>query len=210
VTEDLCTAIVELDADAVPAIVTRRLEAGEDALEILEDCRRGMIVVGERFREGEYFLSELIISAELFKKAAALLDPELAKARSSEVTGKVVLATMKGDIHDLGKNILTTLLRVHAFEVHDLGVDVEPREVIEKVREVEPDFVGFSSLITSSYASTKQAVELLEAEGLRDGLQILLGGGVTTADLKEYVGADFQTLDASAGVAFCLEQMAGE
>jgi len=210
VSEDLCTAIVELDADAVPAIVTRRLEAGEDALEILEDCRRGMIVVGERFREGEYFLSELIISAELFKKAVALLDPELAKARSSEITGKVVLATMKGDIHDLGKNILTTLLRVHAFEVHDLGVDVEPREVIEKVREVEPDFVGFSSLITSSYASTKQAVEMLEAEGLRDGLQILLGGGVTTADLKEYVGADFQTLDAAAGVAFCLEQMAGE
>jgi methylmalonyl-CoA mutase cobalamin-binding domain/chain len=210
VTEDLCTAIVELDADAVPAIVTRRLEAGEDAVEILEDCRRGMIVVGERFREGEYFLSELIISAELFKRAVALLDPELAKARSSEVSGKVVLATMKGDIHDLGKNILTTLLRVHAFEVHDLGVDVEPREVIEKVREVEPDFVGFSSLITSSYASTKQAVELLEAEGLRDGLQILLGGGVTTADLKEYVGADFQTLDAAAGVAFCLEQMAEE
>jgi len=210
VTEDLCTAIVELDADAVPAIVTRRLEAGEDALEILEDCRRGMIVVGERFREGEYFLAELIISAELFKKAVALLDPELAKARSSEVTGKVVLATMKGDIHDLGKNILTTLLRVHAFEVHDLGVNVEPREVIEKVREVEPDFVGFSSLITSSYASTKQAVELLEAEGLRDGLQILLGGGVTTTDLKEYVGADFQTLDATAGVAFCLEQMAGK
>jgi len=210
VSEDLCTAIVELDADAVPAIVTRRLEAGEDALEILEDCRRGMIVVGERFREGEYFLSELIISAELFKKAVALLDPELAKARSSEVSGKVVLATMKGDIHDLGKNILTTLLQVHAFEVHDLGVDVEPREVIEKVREVEPDFVGFSSLITSSYASTKQAVEMLEAEGLRDGLQILLGGGVTTADLKEYVGADFQTLDAAAGVAFCLEQMAGE
>ncbi len=208
--EDLCTAIVELDADAVPAIVTRRLEAGEDALEILEDCRRGMIVVGERFREGEYFLSELIISAELFKQAVALLDPELAKARSSEVSGKVVLATMKGDIHDLGKNILTTLLRVHAFEVHDLGVDVEPREVIEKVREVEPDFVGFSSLITSSYASTKQAVELLEAEGLRDGLQILLGGGVTTADLKEYVGADFQTLDAAAGVEFCLEQTAGE
>ena len=78
------------------------------------------------------------------------------------------------------------------------------------MREVEPDFVGFSSLITSSYASTKQAIEMLEEAGLRDGLQIMLGGGVTTADLKEYVGADFQTLDAAAGVAFCLEQMAGE
>jgi methylmalonyl-CoA mutase cobalamin-binding domain/chain len=205
-TEDLCTAIVELGADAVPAIVARRLEAGDDPLEILEDCRRGMTLVGERFQEGEYFLSELIISAELFKQATALLDPHLAKVRGSESSGKVVLATMKGDIHDLGKNILTTLLRVHSFEVHDLGVDVDPSELVEKVREVEPNFVGFSSLITSSFASTKEAIEMLERAGLRDGLKIMLGGGVTTSELKDHLGADFQTLDATAGVAYCLEQ----
>ncbi len=208
-TEDLCTAIVELEAAAVPAIVKRRLEASEDPLEILEDCRRGMISVGERFREGEYFLSELIISAELFKEAVALLEPELAKAGEAEVKGRIVLATMRGDIHDLGKNILTTLLRVHAFEVHDLGVDVDPAELVEKVREVEPDFVGFSSLVTSSFASTKEAIELLQQAGLRDGLKIMVGGGVTTSELKDHLGADFQTLDAAAGVSFCLEQIGG-
>jgi len=205
-TEDLSTAIVELDADAVPIIVNRRIDAGEDPLGILEDCRRGMTLVGQRFQEGEYFLSELIISAELFKQATALLDPHLAQSRGSEATGKVVLATMKGDIHDLGKNILTTLLRVHAFEVHDLGVDVDPSELVEKVREVQPDFVGFSSLITSSFASTKEAIEKLQEAGLRDGVKILLGGGVTTSRLKDHLGADFQTLDAAEGVAFCLGQ----
>ena len=205
-TEDLSTAIVELDADAVPIIVNRRIDAGEDPLGILEDCRRGMTLVGQRFQEGEYFLSELIISAELFKQATALLDPHLAQSRGSEATGKVVLATMKGDIHDLGKNILTTLLRVHAFEVHDLGVDVDPSELVEKVREVQPVFVGFSSLITSSFASTKEAIEKLQEAGLRDGVKILLGGGVTTSRLKDHLGADFQTLDAAEGVAFCLGQ----
>jgi methylmalonyl-CoA mutase cobalamin-binding domain/chain len=208
--EELSTAIVELDSDSVPAIVTRRLEAGEDPLEILEDCRRGMTIVGERFQEEEYFLSELIISAELFKQAVALLDPHLARVREAAISGRVVLATMKGDIHDLGKNILATLLRVHAFEVHDLGVDVDPRELVQKVREVEPDFVGFSSLITSSFASTEQAIGMLEEAGLRDGLKIMLGGGVTTPRLKDHLGADFQTLDAAAGVAFCLEQAGGE
>jgi len=208
-TEDLSTAIVELEADAVPIIVNRRIEAGEDPVGILEDCRRGMILVGERFQEGEYFLSELIISAELFKQATTLLDPHLAQSRGSEPTGKVVLATMRGDIHDLGKNILTTLLRVHAFEVHDMGVDVDPNELVEKVREVQPDFVGFSSLITSSFASTKEAIEKLQEAGLRDGIKILLGGGVTTSHLKDHLGADFQTLDAAEGVAFCLEHVGG-
>jgi methylmalonyl-CoA mutase cobalamin-binding domain/chain len=209
-TEDLCTAIVELDADAVPIIVKRRIESGGDPLEILDDCRRGMTLVGERFHEGEYFLSELIISAELFKQASALLDPHLAKIRGTQTSGKVVLATMKGDIHDLGKNILTTLLRVHAFEVHDMGVDVDPTELVDKVREVEPDFVGFSSLLTSSFASTKEAIERLQQAGLREGLKIMLGGGVTTSELKDYLGADFQTMDATAGVTFCLEQIKGD
>ncbi len=206
--EELSTAIVELDKDAVPAIVTRRLEAGDDPLEILEACRQGMTIVGERFREGDYFLAELIISAELFKDAVALLDPHLAKVTQAAGNGKVVLATMRGDIHDLGKNIFTTLLRVHSFDVHDLGVNVEPEELVEKVREIAPDFVGFSSLITTSFASTKQAVEMLEKAGLRAGVKIMLGGGVTTPGLKDHLGADFQTLDAAAGVEYCLEQAA--
>ena len=207
---DLSRAIVELDKDAVPRIVERRLASGEDALEILEDCRRGMIRVGARFQEGEYYLSELIISAELFKQAVSLLDPHLAGARGSSPVGKIVLATMRGDIHDLGKNILATLLRVHAFEVHDLGVNVEPKALLYKVREVRPEFVGFSSLIAASFESMKEAVHLLEDAGLRAGIKILLGGGVTSPALRDHIGADFQTLDAAAGVSFCVEAVGGE
>jgi methylmalonyl-CoA mutase cobalamin-binding domain/chain len=208
VSGDLSTAIVTLDRDALPGIVERRLESGEDALEILEECRRGMAIVGDKFQEGEYYLSELILSAELFKQAVAILDPHLASDRGSTPTGKIVLATMRGDIHDLGKNILATLLRVHAFEVHDLGVNVEPDVLVDKVREVEPEFVGFSSLITSSFESTKEAIDLLEDAGLRAGIKVLVGGGVTSPELKDHLGADFQTLDATAGVNFCME-MAG-
>jgi 5-methyltetrahydrofolate--homocysteine methyltransferase len=91
-----------------------------------------------------------------------------------------------------------------------MGVDVDPTELVDKVREVEPDFVGFSSLLTSSFASTKEAIERLQQAGLREGLKIMLGGGVTTSELKDYLGADFQTMDATAGVTFCLEQIKGD
>jgi methylmalonyl-CoA mutase cobalamin-binding domain/chain len=206
--QDLKTAIVELDRDVVPALVTQRLEAGDDPLEILGDCRAGMTLVGERFEEGEYFLAELLISAELFKEAVALLDPHLEEAGSRETAGVVVLATMRGDIHDLGKNIFATLLRAHAFEVHDLGVNVEPTHLVDEVQELKPDFVGFSSLITTAFDSTRQAIEMLEDKGLRAGVKIMLGGGVTTPGLAKHLRADFQTSDASTGVTYCLEEAA--
>ncbi len=206
--QDLRTAIVELNRDAVPALVARRLEAGDDPLEILGDCRAAMTMVGERFQEGEYFLAELLISAGLFKEAAALLDPHLGDTDSNQRAGVIVLATMRGDIHDLGKNVLATLLRAHAFEVHDLGVNVEPTHLVDEVREIKPDFVGFSSLITTAFDSTRQAIEMLEDKGLRAGLKIMLGGGVTTPGLARHLRVDFQTLDASSGVTYCLEEAA--
>ncbi|MDP6977190.1 MAG: cobalamin-dependent protein [Myxococcota bacterium] len=207
--QDLRTAIVELNRDAVPTLVARRLEAGDDPLEILGDCRAAMTMVGERFQEGEYFLAELLISAELFKEAAALLDPHLGDSDNDKRAGVIVLATMRGDIHDLGKNVFATLLRAHAFEVHDLGVNVEPAHLVDEVQETKPDFVGFSSLITTSFDSTRQAIEMLEDKGLRAGLKLMLGGGVTTPGLAKHLRVDFQTLDASSGVAYCLEEAAG-
>jgi methylmalonyl-CoA mutase cobalamin-binding domain/chain len=164
-----------------------------------------MTLVGERYQKGEYFLAELLLSAEIFKQAMETIEPYLTKVRPPEPRGKVVLATLKGDIHDLGKNIFATLLRAHGFEVHDLGVDVDPMRVVEKVKEVKPEFVGFSALITTSFDYIKMAVEMLEKEGLRKQLKVMVGGGVTTPLLKEYVGADFQTRDATEGVRYCLE-----
>ncbi len=197
--------IVELKRDQTLEAVRARTDAEEDPLVLLEECRRGMVQVGKRFEEGEYYLSELMISGEIFKEAMVILEPALAQVRGSDPIGTVVLATMHGDIHDLGKSIVATLLRVHNFEVHDLGVNVEPEVLVEKVREVAPDIVGFSALITTAFESTRRAAELLVQEGLRDKLKIVVGGGVTTPEFGEYVGADFHTLDASTGVAYCLE-----
>jgi methylmalonyl-CoA mutase cobalamin-binding domain/chain len=202
---DITDLIVELEREQVLEAVRERAAAEEDPLVLLEECRQGMLQVGQRFQGGDYYLAELMISGEIFKEAMAILEPYLELVRGSGSIGTVVLATMHGDIHDLGKNIVATLLRVHNFEVHDLGVNVEPEALVEKVKEVSPDIVGFSSLITTSFESTRRAAELLVQAGLREQLKIVVGGGVTTPEFGEYVGADFQTLDASIGVAYCLE-----
>jgi methanogenic corrinoid protein MtbC1 len=199
--QELSAALVGLQRDKVVGLVESRIAAGEEPLAILEECRQGMSLVGERFQAGEYYLAELLLSAEIFKTAAALLAPHLTHA--SEPAGTVVLATMQGDIHDLGKNIFATLLRAHAFEVHDLGVNVAPLLLVEKVKELRPHFVGLSALLTTTFPSMKQTTDMLRDAGLRDELKLLIGGGVTTAALKEYVGADFQTTDAIEGVAYC-------
>lgn len=208
--EELGMALVELKRDEVAAAVKRRVETGEDPIQILDECRRGMTIVGDRFQRGEYFLAELMLSAEIFKGAVAILEPHLASANETEPLGKVVLATLKGDIHDLGKNILATLLRAHAFEVYDLGVDVAPDLLVSKVKETGPDFVGFSVLITTAFESMKHTATMLREAGLREQLKLMIGGGVTTTAVRDYVGADFQTTDATEGVAYCIDVMRGE
>ncbi len=201
--------IEELKRDEALGEVELRLAGGESVTAILDDCRAGMARVGELFQEGEYFLADLILSAEIFKSAAALLEPHINPEQQQKALGKVLLATMRGDIHDLGKNILATLFRVHSFEVHDLGVNVEPEDLVQEVKDFQPDFVGISALITTSFESAKEATDQLEKEGLRDGIKILVGGAVTTPEVKTYLGADFQTHDATAGVAYCVNAMGG-
>ena len=205
--EDLSAGFVELQREAVLATVTSRVQRGDDALDILEDARRAMTVVGEQFQEGTLFLAQMMLAAEIFKGVMAILKPQLERARPPEPVGKVVLATPKGDIHDLGKNLFVTLLEAQGFEVHDLGVDVDPQRVIEKVRKVEPDLVGFSALITTAFASMKETAEIIEEQGFRDRIKLMVGGGVTTDTVRAYVGADFQSTDAAEGVAYCLKTM---
>jgi methanogenic corrinoid protein MtbC1 len=205
--EDLSIGFVELKRDEVLATVTARVERGDDALEILEDARRAMTVVGDQFQEGTLFLAQMMLAAELFKGVMAILKPSLDLARPPDPLGSVVLATTQGDIHDLGKNIFVTLLEAQGFEVHDLGVDVAPSRLVETVRKVEPDLVGFSALITTAFASMKRTAEIFEEEGLRDGFKLMVGGGVTTPTVRTHVGADFQTTDATEGVAYCLKTM---
>jgi methanogenic corrinoid protein MtbC1 len=205
--KDLSVAVADLERDQVLATVKRRIEEGKDPKEILDDCSKGMKLVGERYEKGEYFLSELLLAAEIFKDAAATLEPYVAKGSRPVILGKVVLATLRGDIHDLGKNLLAVLLKAQGFEVHDMGVDVEPIRVVAEVKGVKPDFVGFSALMTSAFDSMKETAELLRTENLRDRMKIMIGGGATNALAKEFVAADFQTTDAAEGVRFCLNEV---
>lgn len=209
-TEALSDLILNFKRDAVLEVVERRLGAGEDPLRVLDDCRRGMTLVGERFQEGDIFLAELILSAEIFKEVAGTIEPLLSRLEPGQTRGRVLIGTLQGDIHELGKNIVITLLRANGFEVHDLGVDVPPAVVAEKTREFQPHVVGFSALITTAFHSMKEAVALLEKAGLRDRVKIMVGGGVTTAKVRDYVGADFQTTDAIEGVSYCLKITGGK
>ena len=203
--EKIVKAIVELKPDELTASVKTRIDNGADPVHILDECREGMRIVGELFQKGQYYLAEMMLAAEIFKKAVDILEPYLSKSKLSDGSlGRVVLATLKGDVHDLGKNILSSLLKAQGFEVYDLGVDVDPKLMVEKVKAVNPDLVGFSALITTVFASMKEAAEMLEKEGLRDRLKLMIGGGVTSPILKDHIGADFQTLDATEGVKYCL------
>ena len=207
--EELAMAIVELERDEVIDAVKLRAQKGEDPLRIVEECRQGLTIVGERFQRGDYYLAELMLAAEILNGVTAILEPYMANVRPSESLGKMVLATPKGDIHDLGKNIFANLLKAHGFEVHDLGVDVEPSLIVAKVTEVKPDFIGLSVLITPTFASMKQTADMLEEAGLRSQSKLMIGGGVTTPAVRDYVGADFQTLDATEGVDYCIKVKKG-
>ena len=208
--EQLITALVDLERDEVLKNVEASLEAGDAPLDILKTCQKGMSVIGERYETGDCFLSELIIAAGIFKQVDRVLTPHLQSTRPPTPVGRVVLATLRGDIHELGKNIFGTLLRASGFEVHDMGVDVQPAAVVEAVKELKPEFVGFSCLLSTAFQAMKETVDALREVGLRDGLKVLIGGGVTTPMLADYVNADFQTINAAAGVKYCLSVVEGE
>ncbi|MBC2716149.1 MAG: cobalamin-binding protein [Desulfobacteraceae bacterium] len=208
--ENLSKALTELKRDEVLDTLKRRIDNNDDPIQLLEECREGMTVVGELYQKGEYYLAEMMLSAKIFSEATTLLEPALSKARPTEAMGRIVLATMKGDIHDLGKNIVAALLKAQGFLVDDLGVDVEPARVFEKVKEVKPDFVGFSCLMTGAFDAMKQTSEMLEEAGLKDKLKMMVGGGVVTSRVKEYINADFHTVDAAEGVDYCMKEIGGK
>ena len=198
--------LIKLERDKVLFEVKERLIQGEDPMRMIEECKEGMALVGEKYKNKEYFLAELMLSGDLFKEAMELIDPYLGEnTAESDIKGKIILVTIKGDIHDLGKNVLGTLLKLEGFKIYDLGVDINPDIVIEKVKEIQPDFLGFSSLLTITFDPMKEVIDKLEDAGLRDKVKIMVGGGITTPLVKDYIGADFQTIDAMEGVQYCLE-----
>ncbi len=204
--EVLATLLAELKEDETLAEVRKALINGNYPLKLVEGLREGMSVVGKRFEDKEYFLSELIMSAEIFKEAIALIEPHLDKEEGPSM-GSVVIGTVKGDIHDIGKNIVATLLRCEGYEVHDLGVDTPPDAFIGKLKETGASLLALSGLLTLAFDSMKETVEILAESGLRDKVKVIIGGGPVNDKVVEYSGADAFGKDAAHAVRLACEYL---
>lgn len=202
--ERLVEAIVNLEEETALRLAKQMLEASADPVEVFETCRKGMEQVGERFEEGEYFLSELIMSAEIFQEIMEIVGPQLKKA-DVRILGRVLIGTVQRDIHYIGKNLVIALLEVAGFDVIDLGVDVPPEKFVEAIGEHKPDIVGMSGLLTLAIESMKTTVAAIEEAGLRNNVKIIIGGGRVNEDAYGYVGADAWADNASKGVKICKE-----
>jgi len=203
----LANAIADLKEDEALRIVRHRLEVTEEPMSLVEECRRGMAIVGERYKSNEYFLGELIMSSVIFKEVMALIEPKLRGDTQAPIIGQIVLGTVKGDIHNIGKDIVATLLRINGFKVFDLGIDVELQAFVEKLVETRASILGLSGLITPSYGAMRDTVKAVEEKGIRDKVKVIIGGSIVTEQVKDYVGADAFTKDGLEGVDICKEFM---
>ena len=203
----LAQLVANLEEDAALALVQERIAAGDDPLQIINACNEGMRHVGQRYENGEYFIAGLIMSGEIFREVVELIQPIMEQQTNREYAGRVLVGTVSGDIHDLGKNIFGMLLACHGFEVIDLGVDVPPADFTARVIEVKPDIVGLSGLITAAFETMKTTVAALRLESQKHQLSfpIIIGGGFVDEQICQYVGADYWTPDAMAGVRLCEE-----
>ena len=199
--------IAELEEDIVLALVKERLKNGDDPLQIINECNEGMREVGQRYEQGEYFVAGLIMSGEIFREVVEMVQPILEQQADGGASGRVLVGTVSGDIHDIGKNMFGMLLSCHGFDVIDLGVDVPPDVFAAKVVDIKPDIVGLSGLITASFETMKETIAALRTQAKENKLifPIIIGGGMIDNQICQYVGADYWMPDAMAGVRLCEE-----
>lgn len=191
--------------------ITRALlDGGKDPMEILDASSKAMEIVGKRFEAGEYFLPELMMAGEMLKQISEIVKPQITGGVNSKKRGKVLIGTVKGDIHDIGKDIVIFLLDVNGFEVRDIGIDVPPEKFVEEIRDFQPRVVGMSGLLTLAYDAMKDTVQAIEEAGLRDGIKIMIGGGQMSEKVREYAGADAFGKDAMEGVTLAKTWIGGQ
>ena len=196
-------AIVNLDIDNIGRLCEEAVKAGVPAYEVvMNGMAKGMEIVGEKYERNEYFLAELIMAGETMKEGMKVLEPYL-KAGELKKIGKVVIGTVRGDLHDIGKNIVATLLSAAGFEVVDLGVDVSPEKFVEAVKENNPDIVGMSALLTTTMVEMEEVIKALKESGLRDKVKVIIGGAPITEEFAKKIGADAAAKDAVEGVNIC-------
>lgn len=200
---ELADALRNLDEKKVYELVDEQINRSVSVLDIIEECNQGMIAVGELFSENTYFLSQLIFSSEILKTVMRRLDPLLAGAPKKDSIGKVVIGTVKGDIHDIGKNVVCTLLRGTGFEVIDLGVSVPADMFIEAVRKSGAKVLGMSALLSTTYPEMKNVVNAINKAGLSEQVKIIIGGAPVNEQVRQFAGADYFAEDAVVGMNLC-------
>lgn len=200
--EELIKAIIEMREEDALKITTQMLESGTQPHDVLEACRKALDMVGQRFEDGSYFLPELMLAGEMMNQISEIIKPRLAGMPDRERHGKVLIGTVEGDIHDIGKNIVSFMLDVNGFEILDLGVDVPPQKFVDAIRSFQPQVVALSGFLTLSYDAMKNTVAAIESAGFRDKVKIMIGGGQINEEVREYAGADAFGKDAMAGVSF--------
>ena len=205
----LADLMTDLEEEAVLKLAEELLTQGQPPLSIVEQCRDGLSRVGERFAQKEYFLAELVMAAEIFREVMALVQPHLGASEGKGVLATIVMGTVKGDIHDMGKNIVASLLSASGFRVIDAGVDVSPSVFVDRVKESGASILGLSALLTTAIPWMKATIEALNASGLRSRLKVMVGGAVVNQRVAESVGADFYGSDAIKAVDFCRRASGG-
>jgi methanogenic corrinoid protein MtbC1 len=199
----LVEAMANMKEDEALRLVDEMLAKGEDPGKLLDLSSEAMQVVGERYQEGTYFLPELIMSGEMLRKIGEILKPKLAaKQAETKKLGTVVLGTVRGDIHDIGKDIVGFMLEVNGFAVHDLGIDQPEAAFVQAVKDHKPQVLALSGFLSVAFDSMKSTVDAVEKAGLRKDLKIIIGGGQMDDTVRKYTGADAYGDDAMAAVAF--------
>ncbi len=197
--------LADMNEDDAVALAKRMLlEEGADPLRVLELCRNAMDIVGKRFEQGEYFLPELVLAGEMLENIGAIAKPLIVQGPGeSKRLAKVLIGTVHGDLHDIGKNIVSFMLDINGFEVKDIGVDVSTRTFIDEINAFKPDVIGLSGFLTIAFDSMKETIQAIEKEGMRTNRKIMIGGGQIDEAVRSYTGADAFGVNAVDAVTLC-------
>jgi methanogenic corrinoid protein MtbC1 len=207
--QKLIDAIADMREEEALKLVREMVENGSEPMAVLDVVRQAMDIVGQRFEEGAYFLPELMLAGEMMNQITDLVKSGMAKSSEVERRGKVVIGTVEGDIHDIGKDIVSFMLDVNGFEVLDLGVDVPAQKFTEAIRDFQPQVVGLSGFLTLAFDAMKETVEAIKEAGLRDNIKVMIGGGQIDEQVRQYTDADAYGKNAMMAVKLANDWIGG-